>query len=129
VFWGPQAFENSSAERWVDGLDERRIDAQVREALGLAEPTRPLLLHEAVAVVCAAEMLAARHGEPSTPLPDRVRRLLVLSPRPTPHELALARRGLQRVREASALRALRDERGELEGWLGALHALEARLSG
>lgn len=128
VVWGALAFENSYAEGWVEGLDERRIEAQVRAALELAERTEALALHQCIALVCAAEIVAARRGDPSAPLPDRLRKLLILSPRPDERELALAERGLRRVREDSALRALWEERGDVEAWLCVMDDVARRLA-
>jgi hypothetical protein len=128
VVWGALAFENSYAEAWVEGLDERRIEAQVRAALELAERTEALALHQCIALVCAAEIVAARRGDPAAPLPDRLRKLLILSPRPDERELALAARGLRRVREASPLRALWEERGDVEAWLCVVDDVARRLA-
>jgi hypothetical protein len=126
--WGPLAFENTCAEAWVEGLDERRLQAQLRAALQAVELDRPLRLEECVALLCACEILAACGGLPAEPLPDRVRRLLILAMRPGPLELALARRGLARLREDSSLRAVFEARGDLPAWLLVLDSLERRLA-
>ena len=128
VVWGALAFENTQAEAWVESLDERRIEVQVRTALELVERADTLALHQCIAFVCAAEIVAARRGDPAAPLPDRLRRLLILSPRPDERELALAERGLRRVREDSPLRALWEERGDVEAWLCVLDDLARRLA-
>ncbi|MBL8898148.1 MAG: DUF4259 domain-containing protein [Planctomycetes bacterium] len=125
--WGPLAFENTCAEAWVESLDERRLQAQIQAALRPAELDRPLRLEECVALLCASEILAACGGEPAEPLPDRVRRLLILAMRPAREELVLARAGIGRVREDSSLRAVFEARGDLSAWLLALDSLERRL--
>ncbi|MBK9386868.1 MAG: DUF4259 domain-containing protein [Planctomycetes bacterium] len=126
--WGPLAFENTCAEAWVEGLDERRLHAQLRAALHPAELDRPLRIEECVALLCAGEILAACGGQPAEPLPDRVRQLLILAPRPVPAELEQARASVARVRAESSLRAVFEARGDVSAWLLALGALEQRLA-
>src|SRR5688572_26882597 len=96
---GAQAFESSIALAWLEALDERNFDARTRAALAATELERELTLAEAVQLVCAAEIVAAQHGEAEAHLPEELRKLLVLSRRPHDRDLLLARSGVARVGE------------------------------
>lgn len=131
--WGHKSFENDDALDWLaelTGEDEgvMQLEAAIETVAG-AEHDEDVELTEACAALAAAELIAAAHGQGVDRLPDdaaawlRVHRDQVL-----PLGIARARSAVQRVLNASELRACWDEQGEDAGWHQDVRELSRRLS-
>jgi hypothetical protein len=125
--WGAGVFENDEALDWLGDLVEANDLGPIRAALAGAQGGGFLEADAAIAVLAAAEVVAALRGRPMADPPEQLGEVLAAGHVADDAELVpAALSAVRRVRERSELRELWDDVGS-EDWVSALEDLEARL--
>jgi hypothetical protein len=128
--WGSGPFDNDDASDWVYELEGADDLSLCRDALEEAALVSGYLdVGEGTKALAAAEVVAAAAGRRGSDLPEDVDAWLdTIRPEPTPDDLALARRAVERVKgNDSELAELWAESDASTEWLGLVDNLLKRL--
>ncbi len=126
--WGTGSFENEDAQSWLKQLNLLSVD-DLRQIFRAADPAAYLVTSAAHIVIAAAEVVAARKGMPSDPLPREIAEWLGRTSETSADLSKIAHHAVTQVRLNSELKDLWLEADGLNEWSASVHDLEQRLLG
>ncbi len=144
--WGPGIFDNDSALDWIGDLLESEDASPVYDALkcalkhdgvkrkwflGICVQRRKekLPAEQATKALAAAEIVAARFGQPLSKLPNGVAEWLEQhSSLFEPELVVMAQQAMNKIKTDSELKQLWEEGDGAAKWLSSVADLERRLS-